>query len=202
MRNIVLIVALFSSLAFPGQTSTPQTTCKVVFSVVQKDQLNNIQHGLRPENVKWFKDKMQKKYPDVCYAEPNPSVNTRFFITITTATYHGTRTVTETTPVEGTSRPQYDYDPAHASKVEGTVTSHRQVDNTFDYSVFTLSLQREESPDKWAVVHTFQKRGVCNTLAGFRLRCHPAHDVIEEAAHWIHNGGMSDPLQSVAEPTR
>src|SRR5262249_32977412 len=143
-------------------------------------------------DVKWFKEKVQKKYPEVCYAESGSSPTNRFLITITTATYHGTGTVTETSPVTGTSHPQYDYDPAHAKTVHGTVTSNRQVEVTNDYLIYTLSLQQQETPDRWKLLHTFQR--YCQVPS---FRCHPAHDVIQDAAEWIHKGGMSDPSQWV-----
>ncbi|HEU5336584.1 MAG TPA: hypothetical protein VFU27_11500, partial [Terriglobales bacterium] len=80
--------------------------CATVYSVILQDTLGNIQQGIsKPKNVKWATKDLEKKYPDVCYAPPGPSVKTVFFLTATPATYHGTRIVrhTEThdTPING-----------------------------------------------------------------------------------------------------
>jgi len=140
-----------------------------------------------------MRDKLSKKYPDVCYAQPDPSVNLVFFVAISKAQYHGTRTITDTTPVSGTVK---DNDGNQAT-FEGKQNTTRTVPNDFEYPLFVLSIETREGPEKWKVVHNIAKRGICGTLYGIPIHCHPTRDVVESAMKWIHKGGLSDPLQGV-----
>jgi hypothetical protein len=44
----------------------------------------------KAKDLKWADKDLEKKYPDVCYAAPDPSVKTVFVITVAPATYNGT----------------------------------------------------------------------------------------------------------------
>src|SRR5690349_3715129 len=123
MRHMALIF-LLSCAAFG------QATCTAKFSVVLKDDLNNVKQGVSPDTLKWLENKVAKKYPEVCYASPTDAPPLVFFITSSPATYYGSRTVTdsETVPVRGTVTDQ----DGNVSTVDGTTTStsHRTVPQT------------------------------------------------------------------------
>jgi hypothetical protein len=76
MKRLALILGL--TLSFTA-TATGQG-CKVNFSVVWKDKLDNVRQGLSAADLKWFQKKLAKKYPGVCYSDPSPSVALMFFI--------------------------------------------------------------------------------------------------------------------------
>jgi len=73
-----LALALGLTLLLTGRANGQG--CKLNFSVVWTDQLNNTRQGLSADDLKWFQKKMAKKYPDVCYSDPSPSVPLVFFI--------------------------------------------------------------------------------------------------------------------------
>lgn len=85
MRFAVLL--LLTTLA-----SAETHPCKTQFSVIWRDSLNNVIQGLSPENEKWMREKMAKKYPDVCYLPPTKRPPLVLWITMSPATYQGTKT--------------------------------------------------------------------------------------------------------------
>src|ERR1017187_9131709 len=91
MLKHIAIWAIASSVVL-AQTNRP---C-VQFSVVMQDTLKNFKQGLSPDDQKWFREKVEKKNPSVCYVDPAPSVSLVFVIVVTPDTYHGTRVVTNT----------------------------------------------------------------------------------------------------------
>src|SRR5476649_2830716 len=97
MRRLGLVFLL-------GFVQLQAQDCKTYFSVVWKDTLNNVKQGLSKDDEKWVREKMHKKYPGVCYAEPDPSVKLVFFVTVSQAHYSGTATQSEThsEPINGT----------------------------------------------------------------------------------------------------
>jgi len=80
-------------------TSLAQETCKVQFSVVWKDELNNITQGLSPDDVKWFSAKVAPKYPGICYTVPSAKPWLVFYIMRNSEIRSGTRM--ESVPVHG-----------------------------------------------------------------------------------------------------
>jgi len=76
MKSLALVFGLTLSLT---ATAAGQG-CEANFTVVWKDQLNNVRQGLSADDLKWFQKKMAKKYPGVCYSDPSPSVPLTFFI--------------------------------------------------------------------------------------------------------------------------
>jgi hypothetical protein len=78
MKRIALLL-LLTSVSCWGQQDRP---CKIIFSVVLQDQLNNIHQGLSDADLKWFHKKMSSRYPGICYAPPAPSVPCVFFISV------------------------------------------------------------------------------------------------------------------------
>ena len=187
----VLLAALFLAGSCFGQTA-----CTTYFSVVWKDTLNNVKQGLSKDDAKWMQDKMQKKYPGICYAAPGPSVHLVLWIGMEKATYHGTRTEREThsEPIDGTVTDQN----GNISNVSGSqqVTTTTTVPDTFDYPILTLSvLQRHDG--KWTGLHNFQRKGICHTMYGIPIHCKTGRYILEDAIKWIQKGGLDDPLQSV-----
>jgi len=76
MKKLALGLGLMALLASVARGQT----CKVSFSVVWKDQLNNTRQGLSASDLIWFQKKMAKKYPDVCYLEPSAPLHLVFSI--------------------------------------------------------------------------------------------------------------------------
>ena len=199
----VPLVALAQNQSSKGKAN--ESPCRASFSVVQEDTLKNMTQGLPAKDAEWFEKKVQKKYPDVCYVAPRPDVPLVFLIVVTPAVYHGTRveTTTEThdSPVTGTITDQE----GNSANVNGTITTTNQSSTAVPYSVkygvFTLSVEIAQADGKWKVLRRFQQEGLYTTLYGIPLGGkghHPAHTVIEEAAKWVHEGGLNNPLQTVA----
>jgi len=198
---------LFAFLAMPAWAKKPASAapCQIKFTVIQEDTLKNITQGLTKKQLEWFDNKTQKLYPDVCYVPPSPDVPLVFSIIVTPDVYHGTRVETNTethdSPVSGTiTNPD-----GSTSDIDGTVktttTSSTAVPYTVHYGIYTLTVETREGPDKWKARHRFQQRGLYNTLAGIPLGGkghHPNRAVIEEAMKWIHEGGLRNPLDTVA----
>lgn len=70
----------------------------IKFSVVTEDKLRNLSQGLSADDRKWFRDKVERKNPGVCYTDPGQNVPIVFFISVTPDTYHGTRVVMTRVP--------------------------------------------------------------------------------------------------------
>ena len=174
-------------VAAAAQSSRP---C-IKFSVVSFDKLNNVKQGLSPGDQKWFREKIEKKYPSVCYAPPSPAVSLVFVVLVTPATYDGTRVVrnTQSNPIDGTITDNQG-DSADISGTQQTTTS-TAVPYSFDYGIFTLSVEQHEASGSYVVLHRFQERGIYRTMYGIPLGGkghHPFHAVVQEAAEWISKG--------------
>jgi len=204
-ETAVKMLGALCLLFVTGASAQPKPSC-TPFTVVTKDKLNNITQGLSPDDVKWFRQKVAKKYPGACYVEPTPTVAVVFFITVTPDVYHGTRVVNDTSthsdPVSGTVTEQDGSTSQVSGTVETTTTSSTAVPYSVPYGIYTLSVERRRSDGKFDVARRFQQKGLYNTLYGIPLGGkghHPVHTVIEDAAKWINSGGLSDPLQGVLD---
>ena len=143
-RNKLLILML---LAIPVGAAAKnkdngRPPCATTYSVIQEDKLGNVQQGIsKSKDLKWADKDLEKKYPDVCYAAPDPSVKTVFVITVAPATYNGTKVVTntDTTPTSGTVT---DTD-GNTATYQGTQTSTTStaVPYSFDYGKFMLTVE-------------------------------------------------------------
>ncbi len=204
-ETAVSMLAAFFVLFVTSGSAQSKSPC-TYFTVVTKDKLNNTKQGLSAADLKWFQQKLAKKYPAVCYAAPAPTVPIVFFITVAPDVYHGTRIVnnqtTHSDPVSGTVTDQ----DGNTSQVNGTVrtttTSSTAVPYSVPYGIYTLSVERRHSDGNFDVAHRFQQRGLYSTLYGIPLGGkghHPVHTVIEDAARWINSGGLTDTLQSVVD---
>lgn len=184
-------------------SAQPSSSC-IYFTVVTRDTLNNVKEGLSDQNVKWFQKTSAKKYPGTCYAEPGPTVPIVFYITVTADVYHGTRIVestsTHSNPVSGTVTEQGGSTSQVTGTVESTTTSSTAVPYSFEYGIYTLSVERRRSDGQFDVLHRFRQKGLYSTLYGIPLGGrghHPVHTVIEDAAKWLSSGGLTDQRQSV-----
>ena len=202
-RNKLLILIL---LAIPVGAAAKnkdngRPPCATTYSVIQEDKLGNVQQGIsKSKDLKWADKDLEKKYPDVCYAAPDPSVKTVFVITVAPATYNGTKVVTntDTTPTSGTVT---DTD-GNTATYQGTqtTTSSTAVPYSFEYGKFMLTVETFGADGKPVVRRRFQQNGIYRTMYGVPLGGrghHPAKALIEDAVKWIHTGGLDDSLQSV-----
>jgi len=198
MRHILLIVLL----ALPCAAE-----CRVKFSAVYKDDLNNVQQGFGPKTLEWYEKKMTKKYPDVCY-DPGPAPVVLFFSS-RPAVYHGVKkystTTTQDNPVHGTvtdNSPGSSTYGQEVGEVNGTVesstTTEHSVPYDVDYDRLYLSVEQEQSDGGWKVMHNFSGKTLHPTLYGICTRnCRPSYALIENAVKWLHDGGLTDAKQGV-----
>jgi hypothetical protein len=208
MRNWTTIAALLllGPSASQAHTTSQAPTCRVDFSVVTKDKLGNLTQGLSEKQRKDVAKNLSKKYPGVCYVTPAPNVSLIFLVTISTSTYHGSRTdahtSTQDVPVEGTVTDEYSQPiGTFDGTVKATTTTESTVPVQFDYPVGLLSIEQAQADGTYKVLHRLEKQGICPTYAGICVaNRHPFQSLIEDGAKWIYSGGLSDPLQSVASP--
>lgn len=203
----VLALTLCMPLAGFAQKGRSDNACKVSFSVSTVDTLNNVNQGLSKSDASWFQKKIQKKYPDVCYVAPGPGVSVFFFVAVTPAVYHGTRVVTTTSKHEDPLSGTVTDDQGNRADVDGTVTrtteSSTTVPYTVDYGLYTLTISTAQPGGTWKPAHRFQQKGLYHlyTIPLGSKGYHPLRTVIEEAAKWIHAGGLSDPTQTALPPS-
>jgi hypothetical protein len=201
--KVLALVALLSYSAFAQKTTTAQPPgCVVTFTVVTQDTLKNVRQGLLPKDAEWANSKLAKQYLGICYVEPAQKPDVVLYISVTPDTYHGTRTVantsTESGPVQATVTDQ----DGNTSRISGTqqttTTSYDHVPYSVDYGIYSLFVERPESDGKFRILHTFQQKGLYSTLYGVPLGGrghHPTHAVIEDAVKWISGGGLNDANQ-------
>jgi hypothetical protein len=203
MRNLLLMAFLLVPVIARGATKNEQP-CKTQFTVAWTDRLNNVRQGLSEKEGKEVQKKLTKKYPELCYAEPSPSVTLVFFVSTSEAVYHGSRTTTSDSthdePVTGTITDQ----DGNVSNVSGTqtvtTTSTSTVPVQFDYPVFTLAIETRNADGKFTLLHTVQRKGLCPAYAGFCIaNRHPDVGIVEDAVKWIHAGGLTDARQGVVQ---
>jgi hypothetical protein len=205
MRHAVTValLLLFVSLATEAHTSPPTQGCRVSFSVVTVDKLGNMTQGLSEKQRTDIAKKLSKKYPGICYVAPAPTVSPVFLVSMSTSTYHGTRTNSNTNtqdvPVHGTVT---DEDNEPVGNYDGTVTQTTTTESTvpvqFDYPVGLLSIEQAQPDGTYKVLHRLQKDGICPAYAGICVaNRHPFESLIEDGAKWLYEGGLNDPLQSV-----
>jgi hypothetical protein len=117
---------------------------------------------------------------------------------VTPDTYHGTRVITNTStnsnPTSGTIRDEDGNTATYSGTQETTSTTSTAVPYSFEYGIYTLSVERQQPDGSYVVLHRFQQNGIYRTMYGIPLGGkghHPAHAVIEEAAQWINSGGLA-----------
>ena len=200
-KLLILILLAIPVGAAAKNKDNGRPPCATTYSVIQEDTLGNVQQGIsKSKDLKWADKDLEKKYPDVCYAAPDPSVKTVFVITVAPATYNGTKVVTntDTTPTSGTVT---DTD-GNTATYQGTqtTTTSTAVPYSFDYGKFMLTVETFGADGKPVVRRRFQQNGIYRTMYGVPLGGrghHPAKALIEDAVKWIHTGGLADSLQGV-----
>ncbi|MFZ3279368.1 MAG: hypothetical protein WA182_20915 [Candidatus Sulfotelmatobacter sp.] len=200
-KLLILMLLVIPAGAAAKNKDNGRPPCATTYSVIQEDKLGNVQQGIsKSKDLKWADKDLEKKYPDVCYAAPDPSVKTVFVITVAPATYNGTKVVTntDTTPTSGTVT---DTD-GNTATYQGTqtTTTSTAVPYSFEYGKFMLTVETFGADGKPLVRRRFQQNGIYRTMYGVLLGGrghHPAKALIEDAVKWIHTGGLDDPLQGV-----
>lgn len=202
-KPALFLMGLLASSCF-AQGQQPGGKCQYNFTVVREDALHNVTEGLSKNQRKWFEKKIQEKYPDVCYEAPDSTIRIVFFITDTPSVYHGTRVITsqqtESNPVDATVTD----DSGNTSQVSGrmTTTSHSSysVPYSVKYGIYMLTVELKQSNGTFKPVHRFQQDGLYRRVYGipFGKGHHPTRAVVEAAVKWIHGGGLTDPLESLA----
>jgi hypothetical protein len=184
-------------------------SCRTTFSVVYKDELNNIRQGLPETEEKEVRKATAKRYPELCYVAPGPSASVVFFVATASEKYQSTETQTssQTVPTQGTVTDAE----GNTSTLEGTsrVTTTETVPVERTRQILTLFIERPQPGGSYKLAHTVQEVG-CHAggkqaaaavaTAGWSAlfaKCHSRRIVIEDAMNWIHSGGLTDPLQTV-----
>jgi hypothetical protein len=213
MKNtvIILLLTIASTPLLAGNKPAP-VSCTTQFTVVQRDQLGNVKQGILPKSEKDLSKFLGKKYPSLCYVSPMQRPALVFVLNLSTATYHGTRTVvnTQTSDASGTVNGNVNgtyygdvngsYNGTYNGDVNATTTttSTSQVPVQFDYQVGTLSIETMEANGSWKPRHVLQGNNLCFALYGICVNNHhPVMTILENAAKWVGSGGLEDSLQSV-----
>jgi hypothetical protein len=190
MKTLALLLLLSS----PAFASKKPPACANRFSIIEQDTLGNTIQGVKGKQASWITD-LEKKYPDVCYAAPDPSITTVFVIKIAPDTYHGTRVITTTNPSTGTVSDNQ----GNTASYNGTSQSSTAVPYSFEYGKYMLTVETLGPEHQVTVRHRFQQDGIYHTLYGIPLGGrghHPEKAVIEDAVKWLQAGGLNDPLQA------
>lgn len=180
------VLALTVLLCFPSSAFC-QPTCTVNYAVAAQDMLKNLKWGLSAKDVEWANG-LQKKFPGVCYTNTMSRAHVVLFITVIPDTYHGTRTVTDTSTTTS----------ATDSTKNTTTSSSHEEPYSVDYGIYTLLVERTQPDGTILTLQTFQQKGLYNQIYGIPLGGrghHPSHAVIEDAVKWLSAGGLTDPNQ-------
>ncbi|HUA98917.1 MAG TPA: hypothetical protein VMA34_11370 [Terracidiphilus sp.] len=178
--------------------------------MAEEDALHNVNQGLlaagikEKDGLKWL-EKMYKKYPDVCYVAPNTTESIVFFIIATPAVYHGTRVETQTHNTQSSTTGSVTDDEGNSANVNATTTGTTEssvaVPYDVNYDSFTLTIERKTGNNHFEAVRRFKVDGLYHYAYGFSWGKgkHPIANVMEDAIKWIHDGGLNNPMQSVAQ---
>ncbi len=177
----------FAIAATPAICHTkPVQTCKVTFSVVYLDRLNNTNNGIPPKALKDVEKKLSD-YGDVCYAG-NKAADLVFFIHTTPAVYHGTHVYTNTS----TSAAAVTDGDGNAAAAAASSSSTTAVPYSVDYSVFILDIESQQPDGSFKIIRTLDQTGLYHTMygIGYGKGKHPIPNVIAEAAKWLHENNL------------
>lgn len=85
MRSLIIAV-LLAGFGYTNGYSAPApangSKACIQFSVLTQDTLKNLKPGLSPKDQKWFRKKVEKKNPSLCYVEPSSSAPLMFVVVI------------------------------------------------------------------------------------------------------------------------
>ena len=198
-----LVVGLAPAAFAQAQPSKPDVpaSCKVLYSMIEEDTLHNVNQGLlaagfkKKDALKWL-EKMYKKYPDVCYVVP-ADASVVFVIIETPAVYHGTRIVDESHAVTNSSGQ------AETDENGDTINTTSSVAVPYEakYGIFTLTVMQKKQDEHPVPLRRFALDGLYRCAYGlcWGKGKHPVPNVMEEAIKWIHEGGLTNPAQSIVQ---
>lgn len=184
-----LLVSIFAFAITPTSAfchEKPVQDCKVTFSVVYLDRLNNTNNGIPPKSVKDVEKKLSA-YGDVCYAG-NKKADLVFFIHTTPAVYHGTRVYTD----NSTSAAAVTDGNGNSAAAAASSSSTTTVPYTVDYSVFILDIEAQQPDGSYRIVRTLDQKGLYHTMygIGYGKGKHPITNVIDAGARWLHENNL------------
>lgn len=211
----LILLCLFVGLRATAQTiksdePTLPASCKVLFSMVEEDSLHNLNQGIvaagikQKDGLKWL-EKMYKKYPDVCYVAPNTQESVVFFITATPAVYHGTRVITQSHNTQSNTTGTVTDNDGNSADLDATTTGTTEssvaVPYEVNYNSYMLTIERRLPNEQFRAVRRFKIEGLYHVTYGFSWGKgkHPLANVMEDAIKWIHDGGLNNSLQTVAQ---
>lgn len=180
-----LVCPLLLCVPLSAQMSRPCTQ----LSVISQDTLGNIREGLSPADQKWFRDKVEKKYPSVCYVAPSPAIT--LVLRVADSTYQTTRVVrnTESHPIEGEVRDS-DGNTADISATEKTSTTTVVPEAK---PIYMLTVELRQPDGSYRILHRIRSYG-SNAFLGLN----PHRPALEEAAKWINGGGLTEQMSLTA----
>jgi len=188
MRNKLLasmfVLAVIGTPAFAH--TKPVQTCRVKFSVVYLDRLNNTNNGLPPKALKDVEKKLSD-FGDVCYTQDN-TADLVFFIHTTPAVYHGTHVYTN----NSSSAAAVTDGNGNAAAAAASSSSTTAVPYSVDYSVFILDIESPQTDGSFKILRTLDQKGLYNTMygIGYGKGKHPIPNVIAAAAKWLHENNL------------
>jgi hypothetical protein len=164
----------------------PVQDCKVTFSVVYLDRLNNTNVGI-PKDAQKNVEKKLSAYGDVCYAGNNKG-DLVFFIHTSPAVYHGTHVHTN----NSTSASAATDGNGNAAAAAASSSSTTAVPYSVDYSVFLLDIEKQQPDGSFRIVRTLDQKGLYNTIygIGYGKGKHPITNVIDAGARWLHENNL------------
>jgi hypothetical protein len=184
LRVLIFICAITATPVLPHKK--PVQNCKVTFSVVYLDRLNNTNNGIPPKSLKDVENKLTA-YGDVCYVADKKG-DLVFFIHTTPAIYHGTHVYTD----NSTSAAAVTDGNGNSAAAAASSSSTTAVPYTVDYSVFILDIEAEQPDGSFRIVRTVDQKGLYNTIygIGYGKGKHPIVNVIDAAAKWLHENNL------------
>lgn len=190
--------------------------CTVPVTYMFTDSLGNVLRGLSKKDEKWFAESVSKKYPEVCYVSPETWANLPppayvFFVNehiekgITYDTE--TRTSTQDVPVSGSVKNEYG---ETVGKIEGTETQTTTTQTTTPREttkhVQGLYFKALQPGGSWKTYHVFpfkvtHKQNVLGmaTLGWSDMGVSQHRNLLQDAAKWIHEGGLTDSRHGFGE---
>lgn len=164
----------------------PVRDCKVAFSVVYVDRLNNTNNGIPAKSLKDVEKKLER-YGDVCYAG-SKQADLVFFIHTRPAVYHGSHIYTDTSTSAAATTDAY----GNAAAAAASSSSTTAVPYELDYSVFILDIEAQQPDGSFRIVRTLDQKGLYHTMygIGYGKGKHPITNVIDAGARWLHENNL------------
>ena len=183
MKSGVLAISLLFCISVPAFCHPkPAQDCKVTFSVVYLDRLNNTNYGVPAKSFSQLQKKLSA-YGDVCYST-GPNTDLIFFIHTTPAVYRGTNVYTN----NSTTAAAVSGNDGSAAAAAASSTTTTAVPYSIDYSVFILDIEKLQPSGNYQIVRTLDQKGLYNTIygIGYGKGKHPITNVIDSGARWLH----------------